>query len=207
MLPFPMEQGLRVGDRQGQDSSRIQELAATRAKNAPPECFTHETGGSEAAKSKRAFVSQAWTRNSSEAAAPRPWFPRTRARQELFSQGKGGTGTGRQARDEITRKAEPCLLVGKETDSSRQAGLEIRELSEEHPRKTEEGDGGEGSTRPAGALRCLEAGLEGRTRRGASRVAASSAPSSPCCRASLVGFADPLVALVSLLVASSSRGF
>jgi len=50
-------------------------------------------------------------------------------------------GTGRQARDEITRKAEPCLLVGKETDSSRQAGLEIRELSEEHPRKTEEGRG------------------------------------------------------------------
>jgi hypothetical protein len=40
-----MDQGLRAGDRQGQeDSSWIQEVAATRAKNAPPECLTHETG-------------------------------------------------------------------------------------------------------------------------------------------------------------------
>jgi len=41
-----------------------------------------------------------------------------------------GTGTGRQARDEITRKAEPCLLVGKGTDSSRQADRQAGRLGD-----------------------------------------------------------------------------
>jgi len=73
------------------------------------------------------------------------------------------------------------------------------------PRKEE----GEGDTRQA--LRCLEAGSGGRTRRGASRAAASSAPTPPCrrrCRpaAPRRRVADPLVPWVSSRCRASSSG-
>jgi len=69
----------------------------------------------------------------------------------------------------------------------------------------------ERGTRGRRALRCLEAGSGGRTRRGASRAAASSAPTPPCrrrCRpaAPRRRVADPLVPWVSSRCRASSSG-
>jgi len=141
------------------------------------------------------------------AARPTPWFPiedTARTRALLFSRGrrpgKAGTVGGNQAgsrRDHTKSRAMSSWRLldrGACWRSGRRA-----------PRKEE----GEGDTRQA--FRCLEAGSGGRTRRGASRAAASSAPTPPCrrrCRpaAPRRRVADPLVPWVSSRCRASSSG-
>lgn len=206
LLPFPMETGAQGRDRAALASSKLRAQRAkdTRLRNVS---FTHETRGSEAARKQWSTRQQQYQGPGSQEHGP--------DRSPCFSQGDWGTGTGGQARDEITQNAEPCR--SREGDwLTEQAGSKEQEghgeRSGERKKESQSREtGGRGARdqlfyRGFEALRCLEAGLEGRTRRGASLAAASSAPSSSCCRTSPWRASDPSVAGFGEL-AASSRSF
>lgn len=92
---------------------------------------------------------------------------------------------GREGAEQLVvdREQEGAGIVAQPAGAPRDlVGDEGRAPIEKRRRKDRRTGGRERNTRPAEALRCLEAGLGGRTRRGASRAAASSAPTPPCCR-------------------------